>query len=361
MKWEIPAWILVVIGIIAAGLRFVYGLGATTALTNFFPWGIWIGFDFICIGLAAAGFTIAAIVHIFKLKRFESIVRPSILVAFIGYIIVVFFLIVDLGLPLSAWHPLVMWNPHSVMFEITWCILLYSSILILELLPVLLEKLDLKNRLSGLLSAFLKFCSPAIVVTGVILSTLHQSSFGSLYLIMPSKMSALWYSNIIPVLFYISCLAAGLAMSIVTQIAAARQMGHKVNFKLLEELSSYIVVILAVYGTVRFQDLIARGVLMTIFSLSFQPLMFWAEIIIGIVIPMILLINTTTRHMESGVHLASWCVLGGFMLNRINTTIIAFNIGMIYIPSLIEIAVVVGLVAAGFLAYSYISKNFNIF
>ena len=169
------------VGAVAAFQRFTMGLGATTHLSDQFPWGFWIGFDFIGVGLAAAGFTIAATVHILNAERFEPIVRPAILTAYVGYMLVVMVLVVDLGRPQNFWHPLVMWNPHSVMFEITWCIILYTTVLTLEFAPVVLEKFHLHTPIK-----VLRTISLPIVVAGVILSTLHQSSFGSLYLVVPN-------------------------------------------------------------------------------------------------------------------------------------------------------------------------------
>ena len=125
--WKIVAVIIFGFGLVATFLRFGKGLGAATHLTDEFPWGIWIGFDILVgVGLAAGGFVIAATVHIFNLEKYEAISRPSILTAFLGYLLVIVALLFDLGRPYRVWHPLVMWNPHSVMFEVGWCVTLYT-------------------------------------------------------------------------------------------------------------------------------------------------------------------------------------------------------------------------------------------
>jgi Ni/Fe-hydrogenase subunit HybB-like protein len=139
--WRPIATILILTGLLAAVARFTFGLGATTNLSDDFPWGLWIGFDFLGIGLAASGFTIVAAVNLFHAKEYEPIVRPAILTAFVGYLLVVLVLIIDLGRPDHFWHPLVMWNPHSVMCEISWCLMLYTTVLSLEFAPIILEKL----------------------------------------------------------------------------------------------------------------------------------------------------------------------------------------------------------------------------
>ncbi|HSP87819.1 MAG TPA: NrfD/PsrC family molybdoenzyme membrane anchor subunit, partial [Ignavibacteriaceae bacterium] len=197
--WKGVSVIIVIIGIYSLVVRFTQGLGASTNLSDFVPWGLWIGIDFIGVGLAAAGFTIAATAHIFHNHKYESIARPAILSAYLGYMMVVALLVIDLGKPENFWHPLVMWNIHSVMFEITWCVICYSTILTIEFAPVVLEKFKFNKLLT-----IVKKITPAAVVLGVLFSTLHQSSFGSLYLIAPAKVYPLWYSSFLPVHFFIS-------------------------------------------------------------------------------------------------------------------------------------------------------------
>lgn len=207
-QWVFAA--LMVAGLYATYIRVFYGLGGSTNLSDEFPWGIWVGFDILCgVGLAAGGFTLAAIVHIFNIEEFKPIVRPAILTAFLGYVLVVVALMFDLGQPHRVWHPLVMWNPRSVMFEVGWCVTLYTTVLFLEFLPMVLERLGLKRARRVLRGVMLP-----IIIMGVILSTLHQSSLGSLYLIAQPKLNTLWYTPMLPVLFYISAIAVGLAMTI---------------------------------------------------------------------------------------------------------------------------------------------------
>src|SRR5512137_1095249 len=145
-----------------------------------------------------------AVVHLFHLRRFEPIVRPTVLTGFLGYLFVVFALLFDLGQPWRIWHALVFWNPHSVMFEVAWCVMLYTTVLALEFAPVVLERFRLERP-----RRMLRAVSTPLVIAGVILSTLHQSSLGSLYLIVPEKLHPLWYSPLLPVLFYLSAVGIG--------------------------------------------------------------------------------------------------------------------------------------------------------
>ena len=235
MKIRLTFWKLVFLALMAAGfyatvVRFTQGLGRSTNLSDHFPWGIWIGFDILVgVGLAAGGFTIAATVYIFGIERFRPILRPTILTAFLGYLLVIAGLMADLGRPWAIWHAIIMWNPHSVMFEVAWCVMLYTTVLALEFSPVVLERFRLHRTLR-----VIRAVTVPLVILGVVLSTLHQSSLGSLFLIIPGRMHPLWYSNIIPFLFIISCVAAGLAMTIVESFLSSRAFGREVELPCAE-------------------------------------------------------------------------------------------------------------------------------
>ncbi|HEX9759967.1 MAG TPA: NrfD/PsrC family molybdoenzyme membrane anchor subunit, partial [Candidatus Acidoferrales bacterium] len=204
--WQGVFAVLTVLGIYATYIRVWHGLGASTNLNNQFPWGLWIGFDVLCgVGLAAGGFTLVAIVHIFNLEHYRPILRASILTAFLGYVLVILGLAFDLGQPLRIWHPLVMWNPRSVMFEVAWCVMLYTTVLALEFAPVVLEKFGWRAPLRAI-----RMISVPLMIAGILLSTLHQSSLGSLYLIVPHKLHTLWYTPLLPLLFFLSAICAGM-------------------------------------------------------------------------------------------------------------------------------------------------------
>ena len=355
--WKGVAGVLMLAGAVASFERFTMGLGATTHLSDRFPWGFWIGFDFLGIGLAAAGFTIAATVHLLHLKRYEPLVRPAILTAFIGYTMVVLILVVDLGRPLRFWHPLVMWNPHSVMFEITWCVILYSTVLTLEFAPVVLEKFHLTAPIK-----VLRTVSIPVVIAGVILSTLHQSSFGSLYLIVPGRLHPLWYSPILPVLFFISCVAAGLSMIVFEMFLLSRSKPQGPPMDLLADIGKVVAVVLAVYGTVRVQDLVNRNALGYAFVFNYQSILFLAEFGLGVVTPAVLLLFRRVRESRDGLFLASVLVLMGFMANRMNTVVTGMESWprTIYIPSWQEVLIGLSIATFGFVAFTVVAKHFNI-
>ncbi|HUN65001.1 MAG TPA: Ni/Fe-hydrogenase cytochrome b subunit [Bacteroidota bacterium] len=356
--WAGVATILLSAGVIAAYLRFTMGLGATTNLSDTFPWGLWIGFDFLGVGIAAAGFTIVASVHLFHLHRFEPIVRPAILTAFVGYLLVILVLVIDLGRPEHFWHPLVMWNPHSVMFEITWCVICYTTVLSIEFLPVVLEKFRITTPMK-----ILRIISTPLMIFGVIFSTLHQSSFGSLYLIVPGRLHELWYSPLLPVLFFISCIAAGLSMIIFESYLIERKTKRPLPHDVLSTLGKVVAVALAVYLVVRVQDMAGRGVFGDAFVWSYQSGFFLAEVAIGFLLPMILLMITPVRESRRGLFLCSILVILGFATNRMNTAITGMEKwpNQTYFPSFLEILIVLGIATLGFVAFYTISTYFPIF
>ncbi len=356
--WRAIATTLILCGTLAAAARFGLGLGATTNLSDEFPWGLWIGFDFLGIGLAASGFTIVAAVHLFHAKAYEPIVRPAILTAFIGYLLVVLVLIIDLGRPDHFWHPLVMWNLHSVMCEISWCLMLYTTVLSLEFAPIILEKFNIHSPIKWIHTISLPF-----MIFGVLLSTLHQSSFGSLYLIVPNRLHVLWYTPLLPVLFFISCIASGISMIILESLILARNGRNLLPAKLRANLAKIIAVVLAVYFVIRIQDLLVRGQWREMSTISYYSLAFYAELIIGFALPMTLLLFERIRNSRNGLYAACLMVLVGFTFNRMNTAITGLERypSQVYFPSIIEIFIMLGIATLGFCAFHYIAKYFPIF
>jgi Ni/Fe-hydrogenase subunit HybB-like protein len=310
------------------------------------------------VGLAAGGFIIAATVYIFNIERFRPILRPTILTAFLGYLLVIAGLLVDLGRPWAIWHAIIYWNPHSVMFEVAWCVMLYTTVLALEFSPVVFERFNMQRPLK-----IIRAITIPLVVAGVILSTLHQSSLGSLFLIIPSRMHPLWYSNIIPFLFIISCVAAGLAMTIFESFLSARAFGRDIEMPLLSDLARVIAVVLALYFTVRVQDLMTRDALHYAFEFSYQSILFAGEIILGVVVPFFLLLSRRVRENRAGLFYSSVLVILGFIAHRINTAITSMEQWptRTYIPSWQELTITAGLVAFGFTAFGFVARYFNVF
>jgi Ni/Fe-hydrogenase subunit HybB-like protein len=351
-------------------LRFAYGIGEVTNLSNRFPWGIWIGFDVMGgVALAAGGFVIAATAHIFGLKRFEPLVRPAILTGLLGYLLVIGGLMVDLGRPYNVWRPLVHWQHHSVMWEVGLCVASYTTVLFIEFLPVILERVNqfrpVAKRLPTVpLYRLLKRMSIVFVILGVVLSTLHQSSLGSLWVLMPTKLSPIWYSLYLPLFFWLSAIAVGLAMTIVESTLSSKAFKRGLELDLLADLAKYASVVLAIYLVARFADLLLRGAWPLLFEPTLQAAAFWVEIVLGVVIPMILFAIEPLRRKAAVLFSgAMMVVVFGVVLNRLNVSLVGMwpYTGQIYFPSWMEITVTITLIMIGVIAFGLAAKYLPVF
>jgi Ni/Fe-hydrogenase subunit HybB-like protein len=340
--WKGIFFLLVGIGSAVVALRFTRGLAAVTNLSDRFPWGLWIGFDVMCgVGLAAGGFTITTIVYVFDVKRFKPIVRPTILTAFLGYLLVIVALLLDLGRPWNLWRPLVLWNPRSVMFEVAW-----------------FERLGWRRALVAQQAVTLP-----LVMAGAVLSTLHQSSLGSLYLIVPGKLHALWYSPLLPVLFFLSAISVGLAMVIVESRLSARAFGRRLEMPLVSEVGRVLVASLFVYAVARGYDLAHRQVLGLATGASTEALLFRVEFLGGVLLPMVLLALPAVRSNVRRLYASALLVVMGFVTNRLNVAITGFEAaqGERYVPAWSELAVTLMLVAIGFAAFGLAVRHLAVY
>jgi len=343
--WTYLFGVIVAAGAVVTVLRYWKGLGYVTNLSDKFPWGLWIGFDVLCgVALAAGGFTITAAVYVFNLKRFKPIVRPTVLTAFLGYILVAVGLMYDLGKPWNIWHPIIMWNPRSPMFEVGWCVMLYLTVLALEFSGVVFEKLGWKKAIAVQHAA-----TVPLVIAGAIISTLHQSSLGTFYLITPGKLHPLWYTPLIPWMFYFSAIAGGLAMMIVESRLSSRALGRGLEMPLLRSIGKALLVALAFYATVRLADMARLGVIGEIFTGSRESRFFLLEMAIGVFIPMALLALPAVRRNTGRLYGAALMVVIGLVVNRLNVSLTGFegSLGGHYVPTIAEGIISLMLVGVG--------------
>ena len=357
--WKVVLYMLLAAGTVILGIRYVYGLGAVTNLNDTFPWGIWVGFDILCgVGLAAGGFAITTLVYVFNVKRFKPIVRPAVLTAFLGYLLVVVALLFDLGRPWNLWHPLVMWNPRSVMFEVSWCVTLYLTVLFLEFSGMVFERLGWTRAL-----VIQKAATVPLVIAGTLLSTLHQSSLGSFYLIIPGKLHELWYSPLLPVHFFLSALTAGLAMVIVESRLSARAFGRSLEMPLLMDIGRALAVTLAVTGTVRVLDLVRQGSLGATVAGTREAAFFQLEFALGLILPFLLLVWPQVRRNARYLYTAAVLAVMGFVVNRLNVSITGLEgaQGTHYVPALPEYTVTLMLVAVGFALFGLAVKHLPVY
>ncbi len=350
--------LILVAGIPTILYRFVFGIGAASNLTQANPWGLWIGLDVLSgVALAAGGFTLAATVYIFGLKEYHAVVRPAVLTGFLGYVFVVIGLLVDLGRPWKLPVPIVYsFGTTSVMFEVAWCVCLYNFVLFLEFVPAALEWLGLKKAREWAVRLTL-----ALTVFGVMLSTLHQSSLGALFLLTPEKMHPLWYSPFIPIYFFVSAVIAGLSMVIVESSLSHRIFRSQVDphshvdlDKITLGLARAASVILFAYFFIRLQGL-ADSQNWALLNTSYG---YWYLFeMLGFVMAPCLLFAHGVRHRKTGlVRLtAAWTVLG-VVVYRLNISVVAmnWNAAVRYVPSWMEILTSVTIITIGVMTFRWI-------
>ena len=253
---------------------------------------------------------------------------------------------------------IIYWNPHSVLFEVGWCVMLYTTVLALEFSPIVFEWLGWEKPKKWIHSLIIP-----LVIAGVILSTLHQSSLGSLYLIMPEKLYPFWYSSIIPFLFFLSAFAVGCAMVIFESHLSYRAFGHRLKMDLLADIGRVMLVTLVVYAILKIQDFSGRGVWSVIFLNRPETYLFWLEALVGVIVPVIMLSIRKIRLSERGLYYVAICTITGFLLNRLNVAVTGMEAssGVHYFPSWMEISITLTIVATGFFVFSLATRYLPIF
>lgn len=394
---------LMAAGLLAAIYRFIMGLGPTTHLTDQYPWGIWVAFDVVCgVALAAGGFTTAAVVYIFWGEKYHGLVRPAVLTGFLGYFIVAMGLMADLGLPWHIWHPIIFWPKHSALFEVAWCVMLYLTVLALEFLPSVFErfKLDklytLYNKLVpwfivlalswftyimslsivwslaalvvlSLIALFLpklvhsdRGVPVLLIIAGILFSTAHQSSLGTLFLLTQDKLHHLWWTPMLPVNFFVSATAVGFAMVIFESTISSQVYRRPFENKALAGFGKIMVGVLLVYLVMKLVDVSVRGQLEQL--ASWYGVLFAAELIIGVIIPIVMLLSPRIRDNIWPRFWVAVLVIFGLIFNRFNVTLVAMRRpgeGH-YFPSPEEILITVALVSAIMFLYNVLARFFPV-
>ncbi len=358
---------IILMGIVISILRFTNGLATVTNLTNDNPWGVWIGFDLLVgVALAAGGYVTSAAVYLFGMKKYHSAVRPAILTGFLGYALVVFALHYDVGRPWRLPYPfLVQQGTTSLLFEVAACVALYLTVLFLEFVPAALEWLGLKK-----LRALIVKLTLLLTVFGVVLSTLHQSSLGALFLVAPSKLHPLWYSPYLPVYFFISSIIAGLSMVIFESTLSHHYFSNKMDQVHLNENRGVTLgfgkaasLVLAGYFTIKVMG-IAAGNHWHLLGTSYG-LWFLAEIIGFVAFPSFFYaLGVRNKDVKLIKWTAIWSVIG-IVINRLNVSLIAFNwqlpASRRYFPHWMEIAISIFIVTVGIVVFKFIVTRMPVF
>ena len=364
--FNVVAGIIVVIGIVITGIRFTQGLAATTNLSDYNPWGIWIGFDLLVgVALAAGGYVTSAACYLFGLKRFHSAVRPAILTGFLGYALVVFALHYDVGRPWRLPYPFIVQSgTTSLLFEVAACVALYLTVLFIEFTPAALEWLGLKRARS-----IVNKLTLVLTIFGVVLSTLHQSSLGALFLIVPSKLHPLWYSPYLALYFFVSSIVAGLSMVIFESTLAHRYFHDKMDAEHLQETDGVALgfgkaaaFVLAGYFVMKVIGL-AQTNAWSYLSTGYG-LWFLVELLGFVLLPCYTYaIGVREKNLKIIRWTGAWTVLG-IVVNRLNVGLIAFNWQLPsserYFPHWMEIGISVFVITLGVLAYRFIVTHMPI-
>lgn len=373
--------------------RFVLGLGGSTHLSNTYPWGLWIVFDLVWIAIAAGAFATAGIIYIFQRKDLYSMGRTAVLMGLLSYTFVTVTLVADLGLPWHFYQLGLQAPDHSAMFEVSWCVGLYVTILLLEFLPVPFERWGLQRAmdrwrrwsgayvafaitlfvyllsrnllyaaLSAVLFSFLAWAFRSrdkkpepimLAIAAVTLSTMHQSSLGSLFLLMPEQLAPQWWSPAMPVSFFLSSIAAGTAVVILIEMWIAKAWRRQLRTAQLEAMGRITFWALLVYLVFRLGDMALRGQFVHAFSGRLGAL-FAVEIVLGGIVPLILLARMSQRMQPKVLFAGALLTALGVIFNRVNVVLLAMNLkGPMpqtapepYSPTIFEWGVSIGLIAA---------------
>lgn len=376
-------WMLALAGLVGAVLRMTLGLGRTTNLVDAAPWGLWKVLNMVAgVALSTSGFTIGFLAIVLRRERLRPLVKPAILVAFLGYASSCLALLFDIGLPWRFWHPFVMWNPHSFLFEVFWCVILYFTVTTLELAPTALERLG-----GARTAAVLHKLSFGIVVLGISLSSLHHSSLGSLFLVTPLRLHGLWYTSWLPLLFILSAMGAGLMFLVLIRILHARfydpvaVWGNAANrsacplpdaaplvadgrdLPMLRQVAGIGAGVLGVYLVLKLVDLARTGAWDLLLAGTWESWTWGVELILAAVLPVTLIALPRTRRSVFGLGATGASAALGLMMNRLDVGILGYwrDAGTPYVPSWIEWAVSLGVMAAAGLAFMAITENLPIF
>lgn len=362
--FNIVSGLILAVGLGIVGIRLYYGLGAVTNLSQDTPWGLWIGFDVLCgVALAAGGYSIAATTHLFGLHKYEPLVRPAILTGFLGYVLVVIGLVLDLGQP---WRmPFIMLFPRgvtSVLFEVGMCVAAYTTVQLLEFIPAFWEWAGLTR-----VRQFWSKMTIWLAAIGVVLSTLHQSSLGSLFLMAPTKLHPLWYSSYLPVYFFVSSIIAGLSMVIVESAVSHRLFAYRLSpgthFDLDEltlGLGKAAAAVLYVYFFIKVIGL-AEGGHWNLLNTTYGYI-YLAEMIGCVLVPCMLYVyGVRTANAKFVRFIGLWTVLG-VLFNRFNVSIIALNWQLTphYVPSWMEVTLSASLLILGIWVFRWIVNRLPI-
>lgn len=351
--WIAFLLVLLAIGVYSGMQILLNGLGIT-ALSNQVPWGLWITVDLSAIALGAGAFSLSTIAYIFRVKTFQQIARMAVFVGLVGYTSAMLALLMDIGRPDRFYHPVIFWNIHSVLWEITMCVIFYSTVLIVEFAPIALESQLISRHfpIAPKIGHFLHRLTPIVSVIGLGLSLLHQSSLGATYGVLVAR--PIWFKPSLPVMFILSAVAAGATVTLGVTILYENLRGKRqITTQLRTQVAAFAGLTMLAYLYLKLWDFLAT----TYYShlparIEAQDLLsrttpyggaFWlAEVFIGALIPATILLVPRLRRSDTYVLLAMLTAIVGIIVNRWNVTLSGLILPLDWSPGVAEVFAVNG-------------------
>ena len=352
--WDLTLLAVMAVGVVLAVVRYAGGIATVANINNAYPWGWWVGYGIMTmIAVGGVGFTITLLVEVFGVHRFHPLLRPAVLMALLCYSGAIIMLMVELGRPWMVWMILVSWAPTAALYEVGWCAFLYLSVLAFEFAQVPLEELGW-----GRVLRITRMIYMPLMLLGVTLSHLHQSSLGTLMTLIPHKIDVLWWSEQLPLLYLFSAMMAGPALTILEYLAAARWLGFEPRMEMLASLARIEAWLVGLFLAFQVGDLVSRGAVGAALSGGWLALSFWVEVGLGLLLPFVLLILPEVRQSRGGLAMASALVLFGLLLHRLNVTVIGLRVRHweTYIPSLGEIGITLGITAGAMFVFGVLVR-----
>lgn len=346
--WLLFLGLLMAVGAVSGLMVLVQGLGVTS-LTDQVPWGLWITVDLTAIALGAGAFSLSTIAYIFGVQSFRQIARMAVFVGLAGYTSAMLALFMDIGRPDRFWHPTVYWNVHSVLWEITMCVILYSTVLVVEFAPVFLESEFARKRWpwGPKLGHTLHRLTPVVSVVGLGLSLLHQSSLGATYGVLVAR--PVWFKPSMPVMFILSAVAAGATVTLgVTILYENFQRRRVISSQLRAQAATFAGLMTLAYLYLKLWDYLATSyyshlparteALELLGRTTPYGATFWlVEILVGALIPAILLLTPRFRRQDTWLMGAMGMAILGTLINRWNVTLSGLILPLDWSPGAAEL------------------------
>ncbi|OGR02722.1 MAG: hypothetical protein A2284_14580 [Deltaproteobacteria bacterium RIFOXYA12_FULL_61_11] len=352
-------WFFAGFGFVVILLRMLHGVGSVVALNDLLPWGLWKGGGVVAlVPIGGAGFTLAAFVYVFHWRRYEPLARAAVLLGLMCYSSVAIGLTFDIGIWWRIVFPVFFWQFHSTLFEIAWCIMLYLGVLAFEFSHAILERL----RWTTILHLVEKV-SIVFIILGIALSTLHQSSLGTLFLATPYRLHPLWYSPLLPLLFFITAIGLGCLTITWVTLVTHWLYGVKQPLAPLTGLARIASIVLGAYLVLRLGDLLVAGKAGYFFTPDWNVLNFWVELLLSAILPIVFLSRRSYRESPTALFWIATAAIVGMSLNRVNVAGLATLSATqaTYIPSWAEWFVTLGILSAAGLVYLLCVEHLRVF